>query len=522
MLAPRRTPPPERRPRCEVYIGAGTARENETLFLRPGVPDPRDAVVGLPRPFFATRPITDYVESIRTVKSLDSPAGTFEIQTTFQTVEDVQRAALSRALAPNNLVQIRLDAGIPGSTMRPIMNGWVSHVGSQTTVSDNGRPQRQVTIRGYDAGKFLLRHSLPGHLLSGFLQGEGELAERVRHGLLVAGTPADVLHTIFEQAFAQLVPAPRAVWDTIQLLTDPALAGEGTDALVSHLVQENIWLRHGKFWNLLQSFSDPAWNELFGDYVLPPFQPAGADALAMSPFAGYRASRNPGATIESVLGGGYAIIARPRPFTEARWKALPTHEVLDTELRYEEAHRSDDERVNLVAVAPVGHTRGGSDQFFDSIVFQTVQFSRDEASRHGTHLLEAQTLYSDLGVGTHTDADELAKAAGGEGDMADALRERARRLWNWYSINPQLYRAVWVLAGTPDIQIGQRVQNQQTRSSSFVEAEYERRTYYVERVVQDYRDGSHFFTHLGLTRGQATGRFLEAPAPDENGGRVVP
>ncbi len=37
------------------------------------------------------------------------------------------------------------------------------------------------------------------------------------------------------------------------------------------------------------------------------------------------------------------------------------------------------------------------------------------------------------------------------------------------------------------------------------------------RIVQDYVDGSHYFTHLALTRGQPVGEFIEAREPDPIG-----
>ncbi len=510
----------ERRPRCQVLVGGGTA-EAGTLATR----REEDTARGFFKP---THDITAHVRRVRTAKFLSTPAGTFEMGLTFRELDEVDAAALSQVLVPDNLVEIKLDAGLPSTTLKTVMRGWIVNVRPRTTIGANGRPNREVVVTGQDSGKFLLRHEIPGHLLTAFVMGDRELAHRLASGITFGGTVGQILQNIFQKLLVDLLPSPVVLREGIRLLTHPDLWPDGTvgrsaDALVSYLSVSSVWERNGKFWNVFKEYIDAPWNEAFGDYVedidgqFPAYVDSRASGDMAAELARAQAELARGgpvtASVTAMRTPGYCVIVRPQPFTKDAWDRLPTTVVRDDELRLEDMRLSDDERVNLVRVPTSGKHAAASDYLQDAVVHQTVHFSRESMERHGVQGLGPSTLYSDLD-GAHQDAAAQRDYAAGRGAIASAVRSRARRLWDWYSINHELWKGVWVLAGNPALRIGQRVANQSEPSAFFSSTEYVRRSYYVERVVQDYVDGSHYFTHLGLTRGQPLGTFIAASEPD--------
>jgi hypothetical protein len=422
--------------------------------------------------------IAHAVKRIRTVKTLSAPNGSFELTLTFAELDELQRSSLNKLLVPDNAVIIALDKGNPDSKLEAVMVGWICRVGEQTTLGDDGSVQRSVTVHGEDAGKFLARHELPGHLLSLFMWGEKEEAERIAKSLVLSGAPGQVLRQFFDSIFHGFVTAPQVVEKGIGLAVDPVL----DDPSLSFAEQDGVWLCEGKFWNIFKGLADEPWNEIYADY----------DPL-------------PG-----IL--GFNIVARPRPFDRDRWEGLRTTVVPDHELKFQHVFRTDEERVNLAMISPSGAIRGTGDVVMDAILFRTVLFDRDSAGRHGTQTMTRRTIYSDLGGTAHRDATQQELAAQGSGDIMRALRDRANKLWRWFSISHLLRKGVWVVQGDPKIRIGERVQNQLTPSDFFVEEEYERLVFYVENVIQDYSEESRtYLTHLAVTRGQPpAGGFIDA------------
>jgi hypothetical protein len=471
--------------------------------------------------------ITPMVTRVRTVKSLKEPNGTFELSLTFEPPLDPEEEAaaeqesedasaeeteklgsLNQILVPDNLVAIQFDRGLPGDELQTVMLGWITDVGQRTTVTSGAqpRPQREIVVRGQDAGKFLARHQLPGWLLSAFMLGDKEVARRIIKAVMVAGAPGTVLQTFFEKVYLNLVPTPQASVGATGFLADrrlyasPLTSGPvepGT--MFSWADVSSAWLGQGKFWSLLKQHADQPWNELWGDYVnpenFPTFKKAG-----------------------NLRGPGYHVVFRRQPFDQRDWDALPTHTIPDAQLKFEQVRRADAERINVVLLQPTGSAmRGGGDERQDAVRWATMQVSRESANRHGTQILAATTIYSNLAQ-AHRDPEEHEKVLGQKGNLYQALLARTRTLWKWYSINARLYNGIWVVMGDPAIKIGQRVQNQEEPSAFFNDKEYTRRVYYVERVVQDYQDGRHYLTHLALTRGQplGVGGFIEAATPDAN------
>lgn len=462
--------PGRRFPQCRVTVSAGVTT---------------DGVLSQHEPFMD---ISAQVLTAHTVKTLGAPNGTFDLALTFEGIRGRGPESLTRILVPDNTVLIEFDAGLPTTDFVPVMQGFVTSVGAKTTVSGPGaKPQRAISVRGQDGGKFLVRHELPGWLVTSMMWGDAEASRREAAGLVIAGPPGKVLRKFFDFVFKELAPAPVAVAQGIAMAVDPRL----DDETRSYVFAEDIWLRQGKFWSLLRGVADQPWTELFADMTPLGFDTKGPTTVAPR----------------------YAIVARPHPFDRADWDRLRTTVLRAADVKFREVALSDDERVNLVLVSPNGLIRATADYTMDAILFHTRQFDRASMTQHGTQPLMARTMYSDLGGASHSDGAIVGQAANGTGPIMDALRARASQMWRWHSVNHRLYKGAIVVAGDPSLRIGERVQDDPGPSAFFDPAEDERRTYYVEKVVQDYaQDGNRFFTHLAVTRGQAG--FVEARAPD--------
>jgi hypothetical protein len=514
----------ERRPQCQVTLARGTAKNDRGGFSRLGTF--MASADGEKRIPVGQTNLTGRVLRARTVKSIGSPMGSFEVGFTFQGLDRDHKAALYKLLTPDNLLLLDFNAGLPGSSMTRVMEGWISNVSERTAVS-RGVPQRELVVSGHDAGKFLVRHELPGHLLTAFIQGQSEETRRLSEGLTVFGPPGQVLRQLFSELFLRLVPAPQVIQRRSALLTHPALEPSHVhfppDALKSFISPQSVWTKHGKFWSLFRCFLDAPWNEAFTDFLpvehltrvgVPGMERAADD---VAPFGDYvLTTANPDLSSADAAAqprAGFYIVARPQPFSPDAWRGLPRTTIRDSEIMVQQTRLSDDERVNLVYVRPLG-VASKHDDYFQGLKYKSLLFDRDNAERHGTQILQASTIYSDIDGTAHSDPDEVRKANSGTGLLYNALATRAERLWDWYSVNAEMWKGAFVIAGRPDVRIGERVSNQHEPSAFFDPNEYERRDYYCERVIQDFVEGSHYRTHLAVTRGQPLGTVLQAVTPE--------
>ena len=478
-------------PSCEVIAGPGTAKEDR---LHKKVR------------------ITSQVRALRTVKSMASPAGTFQLTCTYEPPPGFA-GSLNRILVPGNTVEISLDAGLPDSTMETVMLGWVTNVEEVVTLNQKGQPQRTISVTGLDMGKFFLRHDLPGYLFTSFIMGDKEAASRLEKGLFISGIVGEVLRGIFLAIYQEQTPVPLQVLEEGQLITDPALDGIGDDSLLSYLSVDSLWTEHGKFWNVFTSYADRPWNEVFGDYIADPHNSPYGDYLLAKPGSSAPPFKQGVAgTLSGNGGAGYYLIARRSPFSKAKWDKLPTTTVFDSEIKLQKLKLSDDERINLVLVAPFGKgTRITGDQYADGAVFRSIYWDKDSTRRHGTQSLQTSSIYTDIGGDSHLDPDKLRDfTKGDDTDLTNAVRQRGRLLWEWYSVNHLLRKGIVAFAGNPSIRIGERIQHQSDGSSYYVEEEGERSAMYVEQVIQDYAEGSHYHTHVAVTRAQPRDHFVEA------------
>jgi len=480
--------PIEHRPRCNVLVVPGLVRGAEPGQENQLPQQPVD--------------LSSHLLRARTMKSLEGPNGTFELVFTFAGLDTasmpfggvtIDRRALSEVLVPENMVQVAFDQGIPGSEITTVMQGTITKVFAKTTIDASGRPRREIIVTGEDWGKLLVEHDLPVHLFTTFIQGGREPVERALKKLSVIGAVGRVCEDLFTSVFRdQLGDIPTftlGLRDLYAIDIEPELF----DQARGYIYADGVWMRQGKFWNALRGLADEPWNELYADW----------DDLIRK----------------------FVIRLRRRPFEPDLWEALPVRTVTDDELLYVETTLTDHERVNWVLVVPSGLIHSTTDQSLDFLTFLVRRFDREDAEAHGARLLKRQSAFVDYPGGRNgatllNDPEEQARLAGGSGRVFTNLDRRVRQLWDWFAINHRLRCGTWVCSGRPDIHIGERVANQREPSASFVNTEDARRTYYVEKVIHDYVEGHHFFTHLALTRGMPLDEFI-LPAVDGLAGREV-
>ncbi len=481
---------PIRYPDVRVLVSPGLPRENKLPALAVGR--------GL-----GAIDITALVTRVRTTKTLAQPNGTCEIGCTYEALGKAVPAlatrteSLSTLLVPQNLIEIAFNAGTGSTDWETVFQGPIARVVPHESVGDTGEPQREIVVAGEDYGQYLVRHEIPAHLFTAFLQGDNELFARSKAGAMLRGSVGDVCKRLFNSIFVDRV-------SQLQLKTQQVFTIDIDKSLfqpdAGYTFNDSVWTRQGKFWNELRGLADEPWNELYADY-LPHWSAQGPqDGLAFVPADPQNAPR-------------FVIRLRKRPFDEQRWNALETHIVRDEELFYQESALADDERYNWVIVDMAG-MQGRTEHDPNMLLYQTRRFDQVDAEAHGARLLRRQTAFFDFpggptGDSILQDAEEHERFAQRTGQLYAGVNRRAGELWDWYSINHRLRRASWVIPLRPEIRIGTRVQNQRDPSSYFVKEEDERRTYYVEQIVHDFQIRTRRArTHLGLTRGQALDTFL--------------
>ena len=484
----------ESRPVHQVLLSAGLPRENRL---------PKAAVGrGL-----GAIDISGLVKRIRTIKTIGQPNGTFELGLTFQSLKDAipaltETRAMNMLAVPQNLCEISLGGGVKGRELTSVMQGVVTRVYERTALSEDGEPQREVVLAGEDWGNILANHELPAHHFSARIQGDVKrLYAEDTNGILLTGTCGDVNQRLYDAIFVKRTQALQLKTNQVFALDiDKSLFG----AARGYIYQGDIWSRQGRFWTTLRSLADEPWNELSAQWN-PEWVPQGpGDGLEIIP-------KLVAPSTEEGSQRKFVIRLRRRPFDKERWNALPTHTVTDDELRYHEAALADDERLNWIGVDPLHLMRVAGEQNLDFINYTYSRYDLDDAEAHGARRRRFPTAYGDMpsGRGTLlTDPQELENLAHGEGEAAKLYQDRVQFVWDAYNINHRLYRASWVVRGRPEIRVGDRVANQRDPSAYFVKEETERRVYYVETVVQDLLEGHHYFTHLGLTRGQKLDTFV--------------
>lgn len=458
----------ERRPGVFVGVNRGTAG--------PGDGNKLDRAVD----------ITPMVKRVRTRKDIGQPVGTFEIALTFRSLDEFNRSSLNKILVPDNLVLIAFDKGTRTSTLRNVMEGFVTRPFARTTVGNDGKPQREIICTGWDAGKFLVRHEIPPQAIMARLWGRDE--EKAREALgaqLAAGTVTQLTKNTF-RLIADFSQIQAATQGAIGLFVDPSVERMGGQA-----INEQIWLRYGKFWNLLRGVVDEPWNEIWADY----------DPMGIQ-FGPER----------------YVIIVRRKPFDEEDWRKLPVRVLRDHEIRYHDTALSDDERVNVI-FPMIGGALSTGDGFADQLAALYAISDADSMARHGTQPYQdrSESIYVNLPGpvgGLMDDEVEQEKLLAGGGDLQELLTRRGQALWDWYSPNHLLHKGSYIIMGDPDLKIGMRVQDQAEPSDYFVIEEGERRQYYLEQVIQDFVIASRSYTtHLAVTRGQPLGGLIKARNP---------
>jgi hypothetical protein len=470
--------------------------------------------------------LTGLIERLRTSKTLQSPAGTFELTCTWEPPPGFTKS-LGRILLPGNIVEIALDAGLPDSTMQVVMRGWVGAIEESETMDGRGRPIRSIAVSGEDCGRYFLRHDFGSYLFTAYTWGDEEMTSRMAKYITMGGSCGSVLRQIFLAVFQDMTPI-LAVTEEGQLLTEGILDNQGSLAdedywPASMQIEQGVWAANGKFWSTFNQYVDRPWNEAFGDYIPDPqrllaqgYQLASPKGSGIS-FPDLKIGDPIPKVVKSSIygdlpGAGYYLVVRRAPFSKARWDALPKTVVFDSEVKLARTRISDDERVNLVIVHPFGSGyESMSDIPHQAADFRNLLRDTDSMRRYGINMEDVRTIYWSF-ESSPQDPKAQQQYAQKSDPMSQAIYNRTNALWRWHSINHLLRTGVMVIAGIPNIRIGERITGQgiDVPSAYFTDVEQIRQTFYVERVVQEYVDGSSYLTHLALTRGQAPDNFITA------------
>lgn len=200
--------------------------------------------------------------SVRTGKGLYEPAGGFSISFSDQrhpkTLDTV-----SAMVEPMDAIEIRAAREphrFAGDKLPLLMRGWVSDVTRSESMSQDGTPQRIVTIEGQDSGKLWLIHQVIYEIA--YLQ-DVPFLDLFR---MQAATGIDVAFLPVSEFIAQLTE--RVVNDKVRKIAGFAsqqvrpfrVQATVREGIASATTAANV---QGSLWQIAEIFADRPWNELF-------------------------------------------------------------------------------------------------------------------------------------------------------------------------------------------------------------------------------------------------------------------
>lgn len=377
--------------------------------------------------------------AVRTTKRLDSPAGGFSI--TFPDMpEPSTQDSLYALIEPMDVIEIRAaHDGLPDPStglLPLLMRGFVASVRRTEQMGDGG-PQRVVAVQGQDAGKLWINNTIfweVGATAEANLLSINRL--RTAIGLDEPGSPlspvsaylTDIVLKAMNPRVAMLAALSGQV---IQPFTMAATVKEG-----SLLAKVSGGMVEGPFWNILDTYCDRPWNELFivdleaGPQVV--FRPAPyydlAGALIMPDAA------DPGTV----------------PITEADIVAL-------------DLGRSDARVANFFWCPPGGALLGSSQMASATAIIDGSNSFNAPHDNNAPALFGQRKMVSNsmLTSDDVTEApDNLSGGAQSSADQAMVLWPRHRALqlqaMNWD--NSVFEEGGATLKGSPDLQIGKYLQ----------------------------------------------------------------
>lgn len=462
-------------------------------------------------------------------KDMEGLAGTFEIDLTYNRTSIAAQVGKKPGLTlswnllllPDNIVwiyfargsKVPLDAPtiydpyfLPGTDdLYPWMVGLIDSVSESTTMAKNS-VQHTIRVRGRDYGKILQVHQLHWQAETLGILDATELTRRIAASYYAGGPPRDMIEKVmdilvdkteFPDARDLIIYKPNqthqvgAAQDLLP--TQPT----DVDPMFKHAVLDErlanpqeygayqpvaLWDR-GTFANFLERYNDRGFTEMWTD---------------------------------TRPDGYFSLYLREMPFDRKNWEKLPGKAVPDSEILSHQLMRSDAHRVNQVMV--YGVDWGASNQDMGQWDFFNLRWDRysfeNGSQHHGTRKLIVATHYDvptvqptkivavrDL-TSDHPlyDDDQNIKMQSGQGPVMDLMRLKGAKLWRWHSLAHRMHVGRVIITGDPFWRVGYRFENQRGESASYAAEEDRRRWGYVQTVAQEFVYGSHYRTHLGVTR----------------------
>ena len=202
--------------------------------------------------------------TIRTMKSVREPAGGFTFSFGDQ-MDFTTQDSVADLIEPMDLVEIRVsrEPWLYASGNLPLlMRGFVSTVRRTETMTDDGTPQRTITVRGQDFGKLWLINHVYSELA--FATESGTMSA---FGMFAAlGMTADQYKiSDYVTALTQKTMNPKvdnlsAISQRLVPSFDTSRVGTTEGTLIPSVAGT---MRSGSLWSILNGFIDRPWNELF-------------------------------------------------------------------------------------------------------------------------------------------------------------------------------------------------------------------------------------------------------------------
>lgn len=421
--------------------------------------------------------------SLTTSKSIGDAAGTFNITllpvnlTRFRSQRPQvgkYQALWYEALRPMDMVTIELYDQEAGD-YRYVMTGLLDRV-KKTVSLVNGRPTRTVTLAGRDLGKLLLVNSLvylPQFDVTQFPEAPETLKNSVfgvRTRLISELAGADdrlgsVILALFNPDFGIRSTEIRLSDDT-DIWEHLIVAQEPTGRLDSAIFERANYIVPD--FETIGSYSGPIWNLL--------------DQLIDQPFLEMFVDTDP------ETGDGYLWV-RETPFDMDAWDALPECVIEADSLLSDLLERNDLATSTIYTVEPAN--------FYTEDIYLAIRprFNSMLIKRFGLRWYRQATQLLRMKK-DHSNYDFLIAQA----------ESYARKVYEWFKLDPWFERGSLEVRGTVTPRIGQRLR-----------IEPQGKEFYVVQVAHRWQVGQPHITTVSLDRGMNTDlrRELLAEYPDE-------
>jgi LysM repeat protein len=469
---------------------------------------------------------TDRLISITTTKTLDSPAGTFNIALAGDNWFMPDEVPV---LKPNDLVVIYMGYKAKGAVqtwldgskhiasedLDTVMIGLIDTVTRVRSGGGSGSvPSIVTTIVGRDFGKLLIKPTLKFYPQLGVQNTNGKffltntgwitLMKTFTNDNTIKGSPAKILDTILRFVLKKLVKTKWKIYD--DSIGKPSVGYKVVDIsnMIRYKLAETNFFTpflmtaqeyEGSIWNLMERVNIKPFTEMFIDTrdrwevandIGVPATVNGSVEEDSSHAKGQLSEDKgkwayPPARFGEKDGGQVLLTYRNTPFDKVDWEKLRSHEVEAVDVDQETLSYSDSENYNLFwagsTLSPFG---------IDLKQVAPPLINEDNITRYGLSPLEVSV-----------EGLLLDKSTTGEQSIAlDKLsKELNTRLKVWYQNNINYLSGSLALRGKGSVKVGQRL-NYKTINREF----------YIESVTQNFQVYGSFSTQCGITRGAITGQ----------------